>query len=129
MNKYLMASAVLALVVGGVHSAFGEWLIFRRLRVQGLVPTQGGDVLRERHVRILWASWHIVTVFGWGFAAILVWLALASSSHEHIKTAAIAIGVTMLAASLLVLVGTKGKHPGWVGLLGVAVLALLGQNG
>jgi hypothetical protein len=129
MNEYLMAGAILAVVVGGVHSALGEWLIFRRLRVQGLVPTHGGDVLQERQVRILWASWHIATVFGWCIAAILVWLALPSSTHEHTKTAAMAIGLAMLAASFLVLVGTKGKHPGWVGLLGVAVLALLGQNG
>jgi hypothetical protein len=27
---------------------------------------------------------------------------------------------------MLVLVGTQGKHPGWVGLLVVAVLAIIG---
>ncbi len=33
----------------------------------------------------------------------------------------------MLAASGLVLIGTKGRHPGWAGLLGVAVLVWLGS--
>ncbi|MBL8379962.1 MAG: type II toxin-antitoxin system PemK/MazF family toxin [Burkholderiales bacterium] len=32
------------------------------MRAQGYIPTDGGQVLREPHVRILWASWHIVTV-------------------------------------------------------------------
>lgn len=30
--------------------------------------------------------------------------------------------VAMLIASVLVLYGTKAKHPGWIGLLGVAIL-------
>ena len=128
MNTYLIASAVLAFVVGGVHSALGEWLIFRRMRFAGFVPTNGGTVLQERHVRILWASWHIATAFGWGIAAILFCLALPSSSHDLTRPVSLAISVAMLASSLLVLIGTKGKHPGWVGLLGVAVLAFMGQN-
>ena len=37
------------------------------------------------------------------------------------------IAIAMLLAALLVLVGTRGKHPGWVGLLGVGVLSLLGR--
>lgn len=37
-----------------------------------------------------------------------------------------AIAVAMLLASAIVGFGTKGKHLGWVGLLGVAVLTALG---
>lgn len=39
-----------------------------------------------------------------------------------------AIVVAMAAGSFLVFVGTKGQHPGWIGLLGVAVLAWLASS-
>jgi hypothetical protein len=75
MNACLVAAAGLAFLVGLAHSVLGERLIFRRLRTGRLVPTNGGKVLGEGHVRIVWASWHVLTVFGWGIAAILLWLA------------------------------------------------------
>ena len=74
INWLLVAAAALAFVVGLVHSLLGERLIFRRMRVGGAIPTNGGTVLREAHVRILWASWHVLTVFGWCIAALLLWL-------------------------------------------------------
>ena len=124
-STLLVAAGCLTIIVGLVHSVLGEVLIFRRMRNGGLIPTQGSPILRERHVRILWASWHVVSVFGWALGAIL--LRLSSSSSEFALPAFIAytVLVAMTAASLLVLVGTKGMHPGWVGLLGVAVLILL----
>ena len=96
------------------------------MRVAGVIPTNGGQVLREAHVRILWASWHVVTALGWCVAVVLVWLSLPSPGPVAPPFVAKAIIAAMLASSLLVLVGTKGKHLGWVGLLGVAVLASLG---
>jgi hypothetical protein len=123
MNRLFLAAASLAFIVGLVHSILGEALIFRRMRERSLIPTNGGRVLGEGHVRILWASWHILTVFGWCLAAILLWLSQAQPAGSRLLSQAIVIA--MLAASLLVLVGTKGRHPGWVGLLGVAVLAWL----
>lgn len=83
-------------------------------------PTNGGRVIGEGHVRILWASWHVLTVFGWCLATILLWLSQAQPVGGGTLLSH-AIAIAMLAGSSLVLVGTKGKHPGWVGLLGVAV--------
>ena len=37
-----------------------------------------------------------------------------------------AIIASMLGGALLVLIGTRGRHPGWIGLLGVAILVWLG---
>lgn len=79
-------------------------------------------MLREPHVRILWASWHVVSVFGLVLAALLVHRAYSPGPGWEPP----AIGVAMLAASLIVGLGTKGKHIGWVGLLVVAVLTGLG---
>jgi len=96
------------------------------MRKGSLVPTDGGSILEERNVRILWASWHMVTIFGWGFAVILLRLAVPSSQYAVQTTIESTILFSMLAASLLVLIGTKGKHPGWLVLLGIAVFLSLG---
>jgi hypothetical protein len=127
MNLYFLAAGILTFLVGLVHSVLGERMIFRRMRQQDIIPTHGGDVLREGHVRIMWASWHLVSLMGWGLAAMLMWLAfspLAQATRNAIATMTMA---AMLASSALVLLATKGRHPGWVGLLGVAVLLLIGM--
>lgn len=56
MNTFFAAAGVLAFVIGLVHSVLVERWVFRRMRAQGLVPTSGGPVLREPHVRIVWAG-------------------------------------------------------------------------
>ncbi len=127
MNIYLATAAVLAFLVGLVHSLLGERLIFGRLRQGRLVPTNGGSLLQERHVRILWASWHVLTVFGWCIAAVLLWLSLPSSNPSSALFIEQAIVFSMLAGSALVLLGTRARHPGWVGLLAVAVFVWLGR--
>ena len=127
MNWYLVIAAALAFFVGLVHSVLGERLIFRRLRQGGLVPTNGGNLLDERHVRILWASWHIVTVFGWCIAYILLRLSFSSSSASSDWFIEQAIIIATLAGSALVFIGTRARHPGWAGLLGIAVLVWLGR--
>lgn len=127
MNLYFTAAGLLAIFTGIVHSALGEVLIFRRLRPGGLIPTDGGQLLQERHVRIIWASWHTLSVFGWAMAAILIWLSLPSSSAIPRAAITQAITVAMLTGSLLVAFGTRARHPGWVGLLGVAILVWLGS--
>jgi drug/metabolite transporter (DMT)-like permease len=127
MNFYLVIAAIVAFLVGLVHSALGEMLIFRRLREGRVVPTNGGTVLQERQVRILWASWHVLTVFGWCIAAVLLWLSLHSSSPSSTQFIEYAVVIAMVAGSTLVFVGTKARHPGWVGLLAVAVFVWLGR--
>lgn len=125
MNYFLITCAALAFVVGLIHSILGERLIFRRIRHKGLVPTDGGSVLREQHVRIQWANWHITTAMGWGIAAVLFWLGTHEAQRGALAFIEQVIVLSMLASSALVLVGTKAKHPGWIGLLGVAVLVAL----
>lgn len=125
MPSFPVIAGILALLTGAVHSILGEHLIFRRMRKSGLVPTAGEPLLRERHVRILWASWHVVTVFGWALGAILLRMSVRSTDPAFHAFVQNTIAIAMFASSLLVLVGTRGKHPGWVGLLCVAVLAWL----
>ncbi|KFC66715.1 hypothetical protein FG93_04194 [Bosea sp. LC85] len=67
-GRVLLAGALM-LVIGLIHSVLGEMLIFRHMRRGSLVPTMGQPLLRERHVRILWASWHLPSILGWGHSA------------------------------------------------------------
>jgi hypothetical protein len=79
MNGFLLAASAVAAVVGLVHTMLGERLLFRRLRKGGVIPTFGGELLAERHARILWATWHLATLFGWSIAGVFCWLALPTS--------------------------------------------------
>ena len=128
MQTMLVAAGVLALVTGLVHSVLGEVLIFRHLRSGGLVPAMGAPPLRERNIRIIWATWHLATVFGWAFAGVLLRLAFAPHNDSPGSLIVSAAVFAYLAGSLLVLIGTKGRHPGWIALLVVAVLTWFGAN-
>lgn len=128
MQTLLLWAGLVMALTALVHSVVGEFLIFRQLRSGGIVPTQGGPLLRERHVRILWASWHLVSILGWAIAAIL--LAVALSPGQPLPNAwlvKVAIAAS-LAGSALVLFATRGRHPGWFSLLVAAILAWLGVS-
>ena len=81
MDTYMVAAGALLLVVAAIHSALGEILMFRHLRSHGRVPTLAAPPLKERHIRILWASWHVLTVLGWAFGAVLLRLAYPSDER------------------------------------------------
>lgn len=124
MHTYLMIAAVLATLTGIAHSVLGELLIFRHLRRGALVPAGDAPPLGNRHIRILWATWHLATVFGLAFAAVLA--SLAATPNAPLPDLLAAATVAAYAGgSLLVLVGTKGRHPGWVALAAVAALTWL----
>ena len=123
MNVLLLAAATIALLVGLVHSILGEILIFNKLRDAKLIPTKVAPPLQARNIRILWATWHLASIFGWAFAGILYALAQDMASINQIVSNAAVFA--FLGGSLLVLISTRGKHPGWLGLLAVAVLVLL----
>lgn len=116
MNIYLVAASFLTVLVGLIHSLLGEKLIFTQLRSGQIVPTIAAHPLKERHTRIIWATWHIVSLFGFGIAGLLYWLALPSTAIEITPALKIVIAVPVFLSSILVLWATKGKHPGWVGL-------------
>lgn len=122
MNYLLLSAGILSIVVGVIHSVLGEYLIFKNIRQGSVVPTVSAPPLRERNIRILWATWHLASVFGFAMGAILIYLAKSTDIQAFIVHS---IAVAMLFGSVLVFYSTKAKHPGWVGLLIVAVLCWL----
>jgi hypothetical protein len=126
MNWPFAIAGSIACIVAVVHSVLGERWVFHRMRHDGAIPTNGGTVLREPQVRILWASWHIVSVLGLALAACLFYLATAVTSESAAKFFGSAVAISMLTSSVLVLVGTSAKHLGWLGLLLVALFSAWG---
>ena len=116
-----LAAALLAAAVGAAHSGFGERLVFAPMRRGTWVPRLAPAPMPRSHLRILWASWHLATAFGLGIAAMLAWLALRPAA-DAAALAAIA-AAAMALGSALVFGATAGRHPGWIGLLAVALLA------
>ncbi len=120
MNTCLVVATVLAVLVGVVHSVLGERLIFRHQ------PRVDGNARRHRRpFDILWATWHIASVLGLAMAAVLWKLAAVPEPSALREFLLLAIALAYAASGVLVLVGTRGRHPGWAGLIGVAVLVWL----
>lgn len=128
MQTLFIAAGVVALITGVVHSVLGEILIFRQLRSGGLVPAMSASPLRERNIRIIWATWHLASVFGWAFSVVLLGIGLAPPNDSLQPLVISAIIFANLGGSLLVLIGTKGRHPGWIALLLVAALAWIAAS-
>lgn len=121
MQIALTIAAIIAVLTGIVHSVFGERLIFSHLRQGTFVPSLGAPPLKVGNVRILWATWHLASVFGWAFAAVL--LGMAASPELPLRQLMVwAIVGAHAGGAFLVLVGTRGRHPGWVALSAVAIL-------
>ncbi len=126
MNYYLISSAIIAIITGIVHSVLGEKLIFiglRKHQLSGITKTVG---LGARQVGILWATWHLASVLSFSFSGILYFLASNTSAIPNVRFYQIAISIGYMLASLLVLYGTKGKHPGWIALGAVSILTYIG---
>lgn len=122
----LITAVIFTFLLGIIHSILGELLIFKKLRHRAIVPTNGGELLAARQVRILWASWHLVTLFGWCLAIILWYLADVNITSSVVYMSLVnAISITMFCGAFLVLFATKGKHPGWVVLTLIGVLTFL----
>ncbi len=63
-----------------------------------------------------------MTVFGWAFAIVTLRLSFPTDNDSFQTFVKYTITAALLVSALLVLFGTKGKHPGWLGLAVAAVL-------
>jgi len=125
MNSYLALAAGVAFLTGIVHSIFGELLIFKKIRQKNRSAEPQNPGLPKVYQGIIWASWHIVSVFGWGLGAVLLWLSFSPENSKFIEFVEYTIAISMFMASMLVLLGTRGKHPGWVALLAISLLVAI----
>jgi drug/metabolite transporter (DMT)-like permease len=130
MNTYLFIAGILYFLMGIIHSILGEYLIFKNKRNKGnIVPSIRSRELKERHLRIIWATWHLSSLLGWCIGVILIKISLEQNELNSSITGFIVqlVIYTTFISSLLVLIGTKGKHPGWIGFLLIGVLLIIGS--
>ena len=125
MNLYMLMAGFLTVILGTAHSVLGELLIFRHLRRKEFVPRISLPPLKEHHIGILWATWHLATALAWAFGVILFGLAAPVQEGTLQVLAKNAATVAFSSSSLIVLIGTKGKHPGCIVLLAIALLIWL----
>ncbi len=123
VNEYFLISGVLAIILGVVHSTLGELLVFQHLCKSGVFSDNGATKLKERHLRSLRSTWHLVTLLGWGFGAILLVLSLPAIQDEIHKHVSQVVSITFLICAIFWLFGTKGKHPAWVVLVVISIMA------
>lgn len=129
MNLYILIAAILCLILGIVHSFLGEYLIFKLKRKKGnLIPSIASSDFKERHLRIVWATWHLTSLLAFLIGALLIKTSLEQSAfNPNIYSFIIeSITYTMFSASLLVLIGTRAKHTAWVVLIIIGTLLILG---
>ena len=127
MNTNIFIAGILCFLLGIIHSILGEYLIFKSKRNKGnVVPSKKSPALKERHLRIIWATWHLASLFGWCIGVVLIHISLNQNAFlvESFDFILQAIMYTMFLGSLLVFIGTKAKHPGWVVLLLIGILIL-----
>ena len=122
MNTYYLAAAAVAFLLGLAHSVLGEVLIFRRLRAEG---SRASGNLPRRHMAAVWSTWHLLTLFGWGLAAVFVWMAYPGAD---IGTLALTLASFLALCAAFWLFGTRGRHPAWIVFLLLAALSYLGST-
>lgn len=128
MNQYIWVAGLLCFILGLVHSILGEVFIFKNLRKsKKIIPPITKSKLKERHIRIIWATWHLTSLFGWCIGAILLEVATKYNiqTNELLQFILTSTTITMFCSSLLVFIATKGKHLGWAILLIIGILTLL----
>lgn len=111
----LTLAGTLCFLLGAVPSFLGERMIFRPLRKEKSHSTIG------KYRGILWATWHVVTLFG----ACLGLYLLELSGVKLPGDISFFIAFAMLLGAVLVGFATKGRHPGWIILLIIAMLIWL----
>jgi hypothetical protein len=128
MNYYLLSAGLLCFILGILHSVLGEILIFKTKKTgKNIIPTIVTSYLKERHLRIIWASWHLVSFFGWCIGGLLIKIAIQPNELSNdLKHFIICLtSFSMFCAALLVGISTKGKHLGWIVLVTIGILSLL----
>lgn len=114
----LLAAAGLTLGVVALHSLAGERRLIRPLLASSALPDLGHGLWYTR--TLIRAAWHVTSLAWLGLAAVMLTAALqpALAAPVWILPVALTFGLS----GLVSLVASKGRHPGWLGLLPISAL-------
>jgi len=114
---YVAAALMAALAIA--HSIIGERRLIGPLARRDDLPRLfGGTRFSGATLRF---AWHVTSVLGLGFAAILLAIALGATDDEIV----IVIGCTLIVSGIFPLVFTRGRHVAWVVFFAAGALCLL----
>lgn len=125
MNGYLLSAGVALLVLALLHSVLGERLIFRHLRAGTPGHAAARELLPARRWDALWSTWHLVSLLGLGLAGAMVAASITVDITKTGGTIAMILAATFAISGVYWFMGTKGKHPAWIGLLVIAALIFM----
>ncbi|MBM3512296.1 MAG: hypothetical protein FJX59_01120 [Alphaproteobacteria bacterium] len=128
MNMMLLGAAALLILLAVAHTVIGEYLIFRHLRADRRSERRALDLLPERRWDSLWSTWHLVSLLGLGFGALLALIAMLGPTRQAAQLALLAIGATLAVSAVYWVWGTRGKHPAWI-ILAIAAAMVFAGNG
>ncbi|MEO5922145.1 MAG: hypothetical protein ABIQ01_13480 [Pseudolysinimonas sp.] len=113
-----VAAALMAILAVG-HSIIGERKLIGPLAHRDDLPRLfGGTRFSAATLRF---AWHVTSVLGLGFAAVLLAFALGASGDVIVSV----IGWTLIVSGLLPLIATRGRHLAWVVFFAAGALCLL----
>ena len=127
----LTTAAAILVLLGLVHSVLGEHLVFRRATGLVGVPEVGFPPILgqpQSPMPTLRACWHILTVLAFGFAVMLARFGAQDALGESERFVVRAMAAALLCSGVVIGVGTRGKHFGWMGFFAVAALCWLGAG-
>ena len=124
MSKLLVMAGGLSILLAVGHSLLGERLVLNRLMMWDGRTVDGRTLLSGQHLRVLRASWHLVTVFGLGFAATL----LRAAWQQGFAGTPAVLAATFVGAAVYWLIATRGRHPAWIVLGLIGLLTALAQG-
>jgi hypothetical protein len=108
MNYWFITAAVLAALLGVLHSYLGERLVLGPFSQHREIPRLLGS--RLAMMRVLRFTWHLTTVLLFGAATITALIARPGEVEPEIASL---LALTYLGSSLVALVGSRGRHFSW----------------
>ncbi len=118
----LFVAAALMGILAVAHSIIGERKLIGPLaRRDDLPPIFGTVALSAATLRF---AWHVTSILGLGFAAVLLAIGLGADQSVVVST----IGWTLIVSGVLPLVATRGRHLAWVVFLAAGALCLIAAS-
>jgi hypothetical protein len=118
VNLPLIIAGMLTISLGLVHSYAGEQRLFREMADKRGIASE--PLVSPWQLQVLRASWHTLSLFGFGLGAVLLTIAIPDLS-VHIGVIRM-ISLACLAVGLYWAWATRFWHLAWVAFLLVAAL-------
>ncbi len=114
----LILAAGLLFAVGAMHSFLGGKRLIVPLLKRSDLPVILGSLENTRLT--LWVGWHILTLFWWGHAAVLVVIAVAPA--QAVIATLLALSFCSGLTGILALFLSRAKHRSWIMFLPLSLI-------